>query len=81
MLDMCARAMLDVDHPEASDSSKHDYWEIYGTDYQHHARAVLQALLNPTEDMIEAGKPWAGVSGGSAHRTFAAMIRKALSDE
>ncbi len=45
--------------------------------YREHARAVLTALETPTPEMVEAGKPWAGVAAGSAKRTFEAMIRAA----
>jgi hypothetical protein len=47
-------------------------------DYLAMARAAIEAMREPTEWMLCAGRPYAGVAASSASKTFSAMIDAAL---
>lgn len=81
MLERAARGMFDSEpnnHPAGHIPRWEAQPEHLRESYRNRASAVLTTLLDPTEEMIAAGKPHAGVAGGSANRTFTAMIRTAL---
>jgi hypothetical protein len=71
--------VLDFPRQEYVDEHWADYWNL------EYAIAALEALLEPTEEMIEAGKmeraniPGGATSGVVFRRIFTAMIRQALS--
>jgi hypothetical protein len=82
-LTQIARALLEADHPEASEASKREYWEIYGSDYLHHTRSVIQALIaNISEEMKAVGGlelPFDGYGDVDAVKVFTAMLNAAHS--
>jgi len=70
MIEKIARAMA------ASDKMDCDEW---GGLYQERARAALQAMLEPSEGMVEAGNDWVITEDG--RKVFTAMIRAALEEK
>lgn len=45
------------------------------------ARHVIMVMHEPTSEMVNAGRPHAGVSASSAERTWKAMIERAVSSD
>lgn len=50
-------------------------------DFVRVASIVLLSLLPPSEGMVRAGQPHAGVAGSSAQRTFTAIIHHVLGEK
>lgn len=56
MVERIARAILAVDYPEDAGSDLEEmWWERRGDAYLAYARAALEAMREPTEQMAQAG--------------------------
>lgn len=76
MIEKMARAMA-----EALDGYPYKADEEVVVDHINAAKAALRVLLEPSQAMIKAGKPWAGVSGNSSRKTIVAAIQAALDEK
>lgn len=79
MLEKLARALYEDRYPE---NSWDGVSEMVRADYRGHARAVLDALQDPTEEMMEAGEGEGPVgceylSPEMARQIFRAMLNRA----
>lgn len=81
-LERAARALAKQHHQPQFDqgnSSLHagQYADRYWRDYVRQARAVLEAIREPSEDMIQAGEAWQQHSS-DVENLFSEMIKVAI---
>lgn len=77
-LERAARAILAVDYPEEAGGAIEDlYWDRRGEGYMAYARAVLQAIREPSEAMDRAA---AECESSYVGDVYTAMIDAALGE-
>lgn len=80
MIERVARAMVAEDSGPEGSMLFDLHWKEFGEGYTCSARAAIEAMLNPTDAMIEAGvnAEYGGTLGSRAANCFNAMIDAAL---